>query len=219
MRIRSRRNLQPVSVPKGLKATPKAFANNWLAFHFGWEPLVQDIGAGIKTLSKPYPPRRIFGKGSGTYFSRNKSAGSFWTYTELDYRSFVKTGATVTVNSPNLFIAQQLGFVNPLSVAWELVPFSFVVDWFVNVGQVLGQMSEFAGLTLSETYLTRFQVAKTYEATYYGQYQFKEGFHVQRSLNIATAGLKVRPWKGVSTVRGATAISLLVQLMGGKSYR
>lgn len=29
------------------------------------------------------------------------------------------------------------GFGNPLAIAWELVPFSFVVDWWVNIGEVL----------------------------------------------------------------------------------
>jgi len=220
LRLRTRRNLQPVSVPKGLRATPKAFANNWLAFHFGWEPLIQDIGAGIETLSKPYPPRKIYGKGSHraveAYYS---NPGQFWTYQTYDISSKCKTGCTIRVDNPNAFIAQQLGFANPLSIAWELVPFSFVVDWFTNVGQILGQFSEFAGLSLSETYKTHFQVVKGTDTWYYGQTQSKEGVHVQRSLSIATATLRPRPWKGVSVTRGATAISLLVQLMGGKSYR
>jgi len=220
LRIRTRRNLQPVSVPKGLKATPKAFANNWLAFHFGWEPLIQDIGAGIETLSKPYPPRVIYGKGSlratEAYYS---NPGQFWTYQTYDISAFCRTGCTVRVTNPNMFVAQQLGFVNPLSIAWELVPFSFVVDWFANVGQILGQFSEFAGLSLSDTYKTHFQVIKGTDTWYYGQTQTKQGVHVQRSTSIATATLKPYPWKGISVTRGATAIALLVQLMGGKSYR
>jgi hypothetical protein len=207
-------------VPKGLRATPKAFANNWLAFHFGWEPLIQDIGNGIETMSKPYPPAKVYGKGSHrateAFYS---NPGQFWTFQQNDITSRCKTGCTVRVDNPNLFVAQQLGFINPLSIAWELVPFSFVVDWFANVGQILGQFSEFAGLSLSETYKTHFQVVKGTDTWYYGQTQTKQGVHVIRSLSIATASLRLRPWKGVSTTRAATAVSLLVQLMGGKSYR
>lgn len=33
---------------------------------------------------------------------------------------------------------------DPLVTAWELVPFSFVLDWFVNVGEALAAFSPFA---------------------------------------------------------------------------
>jgi len=216
MRLRSRRNLRPMSVPKGLKATPKAFANNWLAFHFGWEPLVKDIGAGIDTLCKPYPPVKVIGKSKiGPSVFSNRSSGSFWTANRWVYTSWCRMGCKVTVNNPNLYLAQQLGFVNPLSVVWELVPFSFVVDWFTNVGQILGQMSEFAGLSVTEAYTTRYQIAKTDTTIYYGFHQVKEGVYLNRSQFLADASLKVRPWKGVSVVRGATAIALLTQMLKG----
>lgn len=211
LRLATRRNLRPMSIPKGLKAAPKAFANNWLAYHFGWEPLVKDIGAAIETLEKPFPNRKIVARAQHLATERRYIAGTFWTDINWEYLSKCRMEATVRVNNPNLYLAQQLGFVNPLSVAWELVPFSFVVDWFVNVGQILGQMSEFAGVSVENAYTTRYQVTKTYDQLYYGWYQRKTGAFVRRSLDIAPATLKVRPWKGVSAVRGATAISLLIQ--------
>ena len=33
-------------------------------------------------------------------------------------------------------------FLNPVATAWELVPFSFVADWFVNVGDILQQQGQ-----------------------------------------------------------------------------
>lgn len=32
------------------------------------------------------------------------------------------------------------GLTNPLLTAWELVPFSFVADWFVNVGDTIASL-------------------------------------------------------------------------------
>jgi hypothetical protein len=40
-----------------------------------------------------------------------------------------------------------LGFTNPLVVAWEVVPWSFVVDWFIPVGRYLEQLSATHGWT------------------------------------------------------------------------
>jgi len=42
----------------------------------------------------------------------------------------------------NNFFAD-LGFTDPASVVWNLLPLSFVTDWFVNVGQVLQSLHEF----------------------------------------------------------------------------
>ncbi|AEQ25540.1 maturation protein [Escherichia phage Qbeta] len=33
-------------------------------------------------------------------------------------------------------------FINPHEVAWELTPYSFVVDWFLNVGDILAQQGQ-----------------------------------------------------------------------------
>jgi hypothetical protein len=39
------------------------------------------------------------------------------------------------------------GVTNPLLVAWELVPFSFVVDWFLPVGNYVEQLDAMLGYT------------------------------------------------------------------------
>lgn len=204
-----------VNIPKGLKPTAKAFGNNFLKFHFGWEPLVKDIGAAVKTLTNPINSKRIVGKGSHRAFGRktNDLNGCFVTW--LDTTKAI-AGCTVTVTNPNLYLAQQLGFVNPLAVAWELVPFSFVVDWFVNIGAFLGQMTDFAGLQVTDAFKTTHVLSKgsgsglpdqpsvAYNVTYTAVY-------TSRTLGLPSVTLTPRPWKGVSPVRAATAISLLLQ--------
>jgi hypothetical protein len=46
------------------------------------------------------------------------------------------------VNPANVF-----GLTNPLIVAWELVPFSFVADWFLPIGKTLENLTATNGLT------------------------------------------------------------------------
>ena len=39
------------------------------------------------------------------------------------------------------------GLVNPLSLGWELIPFSFVVDWCMPIGNFLEALTAHYGLT------------------------------------------------------------------------
>lgn len=202
--------LLSVGIPRGLRANSKWFANNWLEYHFGWEPLVKDIGAAIETLQNPIPPKRI--KGRGSFKSKTYiDTGSFGSkgYRVIDAKCRMQ--ADVRVTNPNLHLASQLGFVNPLAVAWELVPFSFVVDWFVNVGQCLASFTDFAGVSLENPMTTTFQVGNEDARWYTGWVNRYRSVYVQRATTISGPSLHARPWKGVSPVRAATAISLLVQ--------
>jgi hypothetical protein len=38
-------------------------------------------------------------------------------------------------------VARQLGMLDPASVVWEIVPYSFVVDWFVPFGTYLSNLN------------------------------------------------------------------------------
>jgi len=40
------------------------------------------------------------------------------------------------------------GLDNPLAIAWEVVPFSFVVDWFLPINRYLKNISALNGLEL-----------------------------------------------------------------------
>jgi hypothetical protein len=57
--------------------------------------------------------------------------------------------AHVKLSNPNLALASALGLANPVAIAWELIPFSFVVDRFVDVGSYLNSYSETFGWEIS----------------------------------------------------------------------
>jgi hypothetical protein len=52
--------------------------------------------------------------------------------------------------------AAQTGFTNPLNLAWEILPFSFVLDWFLPIGPYLETLSAFDGLVLVDGSKTEF---------------------------------------------------------------
>lgn len=213
------KELKLASFPKGV-SKKKALANNWLEFHFGWEPLVQDIGAAIHVLTESTPKRKIQVSASDRRsYEDGGPLPSFNKFHHLvDTRCRMQVECTVT--NPNLHLATQLGFTNPLAIAWELVPFSFVVDWFTNVGQVLGSMTDFAGVSTSGAFTTLYQVSDKTESGYgnWDQPPYRQPMsahyrtvYLRRSPGIPAPVLAIRPWKGFSPIRGATAVALLLQ--------
>jgi len=216
-----------------IKRRAKQAADRWLELHFGWVPLVQDIGSSIDILqgtgkSSTSLVRQKTGAGfSGNSYSTSGS-GINWPYYDDVHDSLNWSGGAVMrgmvgVENPNVAIANQMGFVNPLSVAWEAVPFSFVADWFSNVGQCLSAMTDFWGYQLhngSTSVLST--TVRNYGFTRRGlsdSFLFKqETYSVKYVSMTRTAGIvspvfKFSLPKAISPTRGATAISLLVQQM------
>lgn len=144
-----------------VKGNAKNFADNYLEFHFGWSPLMGDIHDAAEVLSEPILPHSIKVKRGAyfnTYTSLNSDNGNDRTWGGDKYSTYqaITLRANVEVSNPNLALAQQCGLVNPLTIAWELVPFSFVVDWFVNVGDFLNTFTDFAGVSLTHQSRTIF---------------------------------------------------------------
>lgn len=203
---------------------PKDAANLWLEFHFGWEQLYKDIYAAVKVLNE-YPPHlkkvkaRASAFGPVSYDTRGTYGG--WV-SRYDLSWYVTMGATLSVSNVPSFNLTRLGLVNPGSIAWEATPFSFVVDWFLPVGKFLNSYTDLIGVTLKDPYTTEYRVAQNgvsqcwQTKTDIGVYKPIEGFsyYMDRYLSIPGTILKPRQFKGVSPVRAATAIGLLIQTFG-----
>lgn len=198
----------------GWRNRSKTLANLWLEYSYGIKPLVEDIGNGITTLCKQHKPLRVSGAAVSKDVSFFDTGGPAWERTRTTYDTRVRMSMDVKVISPNIHLAEQLGFINPAAVAWEAVPFSFVVDWFTNVGEVLNSWSDFAGLEISNQQTTEFQLAFLERSNWWGLRWSTRRRTMQRFTSISQPTLIVRPWKGVSPARAANAVSLLVQQLG-----
>lgn len=190
--------------------------NQWLEFHLGWVPLVKDIGNTIDVFQQPI--KNVFVKASASSdgpvvksnWPPSSGIGTIWTPTTVA----VRYGMEVAVNNPNLFLLNQLGFVNPVSVAWELVPFSFIVDWFVNIGQFLALGTDFLGLSTKNSFTTTHMKGTwiSRRASPFGQSEFAH-WKTVREVGISTPDLTLKPVIFTHWSRAATAIALLVGRM------
>lgn len=130
-------------------------ANTWLEYSYGWKPLLSDIHSQAQNLANvltkhEYVVREARGSGKETKetkFIKLDTSEGLWeaphlVKQETRFRFLVRyrlqNGAAHTANT--------FGLLNPLEVAWELVPFSFVADWFLPIGSFLGQLSASHGL-------------------------------------------------------------------------
>lgn len=109
----------------------------WLSVHLGWVPMIQDVYAGLQYSESDGGYgiiRTPWIKGEVTCNSAGGSNAPIPR--KLDYRSRL----VCEVRTPPQWY-DRLGLTNPALVAWELVPFSFVVDYFLPIGDSIEALS------------------------------------------------------------------------------
>jgi hypothetical protein len=156
MRIfRAARDIRHGRFAQGLKhldviKKPKDFSSAVLAFNFGVRPLCQDVYGAVNKLDQlSRDDWMVTVKAKST--SRVEFAKAFQRGL---YDSYAVTGtlvrgayarADVVPANQSLITAASLGLTNPALIAWELVPFSFVVDWFWPLGDYMSTWDAMAG--------------------------------------------------------------------------
>lgn len=210
-REKERRNKRFKDAAK--RARKKGFAGAFLEYSFGWAPLVGDIYAASVVLhSVPKKPfvARGFATRSGSY---ELKPGPSSVNIEEFWKTKVMMRANVRVVNPNLRRLQDLGLVNPALIAWDAIPWSFVVGWFFNVSQVVSSWTDLIGLEMeypSTTVVKDVRWEKTLPAAIPPYHQKGYGLSTVRSLTLAKPKLT---FQGIefSPTRAALAISLLLQ--------
>jgi hypothetical protein len=146
---------------------PKALANNWLMLQYGWKPLLQDIHGSLQALKFLTNPKDFIQvvTAAASHEATSEKLFKLWQDSNISAGSEVtmtKTRCKIRLRYKiddhlKSFLAQ-LGFTNPVNLAWEILPFSFVADWFFPLGPFLETLSSWDGLVFvdgSQTLFTR----------------------------------------------------------------
>lgn len=147
------------------KGTPTSLANDTLEWKFGWSPLIEDMQAFTTTIVQHAIPDTWVRGGHKTPCSTTTGYSSTYEAGWANYMGICRTVwcSNVQISNPNLWLLNRMGFVNPLTVAWDLIPWSFVVGMFANITQVINSLTDTCGLVLTNQSITRTAVISTVE--------------------------------------------------------
>lgn len=223
---------------KRLKATPlrksgAKLTQQWLALQYGWTPLLMDVHGSCEALAK----RELLAFNVRVASRKVRNMDSARVHTPAWPHTLSETTkGEVSYHVALNYMPQEslirsftsLGLTNPAEIIWELVPFSFVADWFVPVGSWLSALDASNGWTFSSGTVTRRSTCKvraTYVPTWSWIDQYRDGpdfsvqaerFVVERQL-YASSPIPGRP--GMKDPRSlkhmANAMALLVGLFSG----
>lgn len=128
-------------------------ANSWLEMKYGWFPLLQDVERASQKLGyaqrKEPADIRVTGNSTVRYAMTPNDGGGARLILGSG-SGFVKVNIIgyYKLDDPALRAQNGLGVADLSSAAWELLPYSFVADWFLPVGNYLDALSAQSGLTL-----------------------------------------------------------------------
>lgn len=161
--------------PHGVRRSRKV-SDNWLEYRYGWRLVCYDVQSYLRTLfdimHRPIYHRVEVtcrnmrdltwdSKGLSIFLPNGRRSFYYDQEKETNLLAEVRGGYVYELSCPGLATAEAFGLLNPFYVAWDLVPFSFVFDWFVNVGDCLAGLTAFAGKRCVDGWLCRMIQSRT----------------------------------------------------------
>jgi len=170
-------------MPPGGFGSSRDVANGYLQWKYGWKPLLSDvfdaanesISICVNHISKVHASAKLplSGAGSVRYGSVHNTPNVPFVrvfdggWTQGGFQG-CKVGVTLEVPQ-NVHNASRWTSLNPLSITWELIPFSFVADWFLDIGSYLRNLE--TGLLYNSVFKTGYK-SELFRASFTDECQF-----------------------------------------------
>lgn len=144
---------------KGLITTGEA-ASAWLEVRYGLRPIYYDVISSIEAVRRLTGPQRTMYR-STLDFSESEgntmcTAASGHEFSRLFSHSGIVSCGILSESNLNFGekFNQAFGLNELPQSGWELVPFSFVIDWFINVGDLIAAWTPKVDVTILASWVT-----------------------------------------------------------------
>jgi hypothetical protein len=150
-----------------LNLKPRTVHSTWLEYRYGWLPFMRDVEGQAELLAQQCglggrPPRFSVRSKVGSISGEKHTNTTYTTWggqstanyqEHLTYKQRMYLKAKIEMANSHLAALQQTGITNPALLVWEVIPYSFVFDWFISVGQYCQALTAFDGLSVVDKML------------------------------------------------------------------
>lgn len=150
---------------------PSVIAKLFLAFYYGWRLLVLDLKSVSKAASDISALRSRYQKCS-SHSTWEIGGSTYRAYFHCYYRRYANLSSQLDQFVSMFDLELNLGNI------WDLIPFSFVLDWFIDLGDKLESLDNY------------YQMTQEHQIICSGR-----SIKCQRTMSTTQAGL--RGWLGV----------------------
>jgi hypothetical protein len=127
----------------------KSAANAWLMWRYGLKPLISSTESIMKALKRSLRSSRRTSHGYASSTLSQTTTGTVTNASVFGIRKVITETIEARATSIDTMVyedmlSRDLGFSAKalLTLPWELIPGSFVADWFFNIGDFIGALEE-----------------------------------------------------------------------------
>jgi hypothetical protein len=131
-------------------------SNLWLEFRYAVRPIAfeiemavkamaTEVNAGTRQTARGYSRSTDYESANRSFLFNGIKTTGYYNYTK-SHTINIRAGVLYDIENDINGILSLWGMDQPLEAIWELTPFSFIIDWIFNIGDIISGWSVNASL-------------------------------------------------------------------------